>query len=126
VLDTQERLNQHAVYGPYVSLPRPGLCKAYFRIKVDDAGRPDDVVALDVYSRGNPGPASVKGERNLRGIDFAEPGRYQLFSVPFGCGYEDDLEFRIRPCARGVTISADYVAVCSSAQEQEAQNGASE
>jgi len=125
-LDTWEKLIQHAVHGPYRSLPHPGLYKAYFRLKVDDADRPDRVVVLDVYSYGNPSPADVKGERSVRGIDFAQPGRYQLFSVPFGYGYEDDLEFRIRPCARGVTISADYVAISSSARECELQESEGE
>jgi hypothetical protein len=121
-----EKLTQHAVHGPYEGLPRPGLYKAYFRIKVDDNSRPDNLVSLDVYSWGNPKPADIKGERDVRGIEFSEAGVYQLFSVPFGYAYEDDLEFRIRPCARGVTLSADYVAVTSSTQEQEALERASQ
>lgn len=123
-IEKWEKLTQHAVHGPYEGLPRPGLYKAYFRIKIDDNSRPDDVVALDVYSWGNPKPADIKGERNVRGIEFSKPGVYDLFSVPFAYAHEDDLEFRIRPCARGVTLSADYIAISFSAREQEVQKNA--
>jgi len=121
-----EKLTQHAVHGPYEGLPRQGLYKAYFRIKVDDNTRPDSLVSLDVYSGGNPKPANAKGERSIRGIDFDEAGAYQLFSVPFAYAGEDDLEFRVRPCGRGVTLFADYVAVVSATQEQQVLQGEDE
>lgn len=110
---------QHAVFGPYEHLPRQGLYKAYFRMKINDNSRPEDVLVLDVTSSGNPELAKSKAVKTIRGIDFPSPEEYQVFSLPFAYGMEDDLEYRAHQCADNVVITLDYIAVTDAANEND-------
>jgi len=101
-------LRGHVIYGPYEVLPEPGEYIAFFKIKIDDNSSLDPVLLLDVTGGGY-------ASKIIRGINFNEPNKYQLFGVKFKCRVIEPMEYRAfnQIQWRG-KIWIDYVAIVKS------------
>src|SRR4029453_3979085 len=91
-LRTLPRSPQRAVvYGPYAWLP-PGAYEVAFRLKIEERTR-DEVASIDVS--GDEG-RRILAKRSIRGSDFAEIGRYEVFRLAVESGAALELaEFRV-------------------------------
>jgi hypothetical protein len=92
------------VYGPYAWLPR-GAYDVAFRLKIE---RPtaDEVARIDVSADDG---RRVLAERSIRGSDFPEVGRYEVFRLGVQSGEAlDRAEFRVFPGGRHA-LSVDRI-----------------
>jgi uncharacterized membrane protein len=91
-LRTLPRSPQRAVvYGPYAWLP-PGAYEVAFRLKIEERTR-DEVASIDVSADEG---RRILAKRSIRGSDFAEIGRYEVFRLAVESGAALELaEFRV-------------------------------
>ncbi|MFX0115135.1 MAG: hypothetical protein ACFFB3_11355 [Candidatus Hodarchaeota archaeon] len=101
----------HIVYGPYEVLPELGDYVAFFKIKIDNNSSREPLLLLDVTGGGY-------ATRIIRGTDFLEANRYQLFGVKFECRELARMEYRAfnQIQLRG-RIWFDYIAIAKLAAE---------
>ena len=98
----------HIVYGPYESLPAPGLYWAVFKAKIDSNSTPEATLHLDVISNKNP---SLNSNRIVRGTHFDEAMEYQLFGVKFEYQNEVDVEYRVIKLVQHRNVWIDFIAI---------------
>ncbi len=93
------------VYGPYLDL-HPGVYRATFVMKVGSR-LAERVAMIDVFTHKDGYP---RVEREVRGVDFAETGVYQAFTVEFNTSGQilEDVEFRVF-CDLTADLSVDRV-----------------
>ena len=86
------------VFGPYTDLPA-GKYRVEFWLKTDQAGRPDRMATVDVFTHVDGYPRAV---RDLLGTEFAASDLYQPFVLEFESDRPlEDLEFRVQYAGHG-------------------------
>lgn len=104
-------LKGHIMFGPYEELPELGTYTAYFKIKIDSNVSPDPILFLDTVG-GTPAWAII------RGIDFEQPHKYQLFGVEFEYSRPDLMEYRLQNQVQGGQVWVDYVAIVKTSSQE--------
>lgn len=80
-----------AISGPYETYFK-GDYEVRYRMKVDDNSRTDGVAGIDITTAG---AGKVFIRKEIKGIDFAEPNKYQDFVLPLNLEENTGLEFRV-------------------------------
>ena len=98
-------LCSHIIYGPYELLPEPDDYIAFFKMKIDVNSLTNPILILDVTGGGF-------ASRVIRGIEFNEPNKFQLFGVKFKCYTIEPMEYRVfNNLQWNGRIWIDYVAI---------------
>jgi len=109
--------NDHMVYGPYDTTVPAGHNNAEFRVMVDDNTENDDpVVRLEVNDNS---AGQLLASLTVTRKQFAAPGQYTTFSVPFDLGGDNHaLELRVFWFGAAYT-KVDWVGVTRSQADDE-------